>query len=144
MFPSEPDFFGRRQHLRDSEGMDSPLSANPPDRDGLPPSVAERATWTGGEWRERLWLGANVVAWLIGLIFALPSAMADGIGPIGAAVWSAEFTLFFVTLPSRVALNLMVRERRRRHLKETILCCVTFGILCWVAYTIIHYPNAIP
>lgn len=140
MFPFGPDYYGRAPHPRNHEATDVPTSAAAPDREALPLGGTRRAWWADNDRLDRLWLRANVAAWLFGLILALPYAMAV-VGPVCAAEGSAIFTLFFVTIPSRVALNLIVRERRRRYFKETVVCCVTFCILCWVAYSILRYPD---
>jgi len=87
---------------------------------------------------DRLWFRANVAVWLLGAVSMLPYAM---LGIYFAAMGSAILTLVFVTIPSRVALNVVIRERRRRYFKETVVCCVTFCVLCWVAYLFSYYPN---
>jgi hypothetical protein len=90
----------------------------------------------------RIWLRANLAVWLISFIVILSCTSIVFAFP--AAEGSAVLTLFFVTIPSRVALNLVVRERRRRYFMETVVCFITFGVLCWLAYLISLNPNPYP
>jgi hypothetical protein len=92
---------------------------------------------------DRLWLIANVLAWIpiSSVVMAVIQRRTGGLEStelptmaVVAAIWGGIFTFFFVSLPSRVAINLLVVERRNRRRRETLLCVVTFGVLCWAAY----------
>lgn len=127
----------------------SPPALDPDDCEANPLGSKGRAWWTDNDRLDRVWLRANVAVWLVGLIYLIsvmgPISAVESLALlIFAAEGSAAFTLFFVTIPSRVALNLLVRERRRRYFKETAVCCVTFCILCWVAYLFLRGPNPYP
>jgi hypothetical protein len=100
------------------------------------------ASWPDDGRLNRIWLHANLAVWLVGFILILSCTSVAFV--LLAAEGSAILTLFFVTIPSRVAMNVIVRDRRRRYFKETVVCFATFGILCWLAYLITRYPNSYP
>lgn len=134
MVPPEPDYAAA------VTGAASAADAS--NRVASPPLATRRAWWADNNRLDRIWLWGNLAVWMVGIILVLSCTSVLFVFP--AAVGSAVLTLFFVTIPSRVVLNLVVRERRRRYLKETIVCCITFCILCWVAYLISCYPNPYP
>ena len=59
----------------------------------------------------------------------------------GAALCSFVITLFVVGISSRIAMNLIVRERRRKFQTETVVLVFTFGVLCWMFYSLYAYPG---
>jgi hypothetical protein len=54
-----------------------------------------------------------------------------------STVGSVVLTLHFVAIPLRIVLNLIVPQRRRKYLWETIACVVAFLSLSFVAYVTI-------
>jgi hypothetical protein len=104
---------------------------------------------------ERLWLYASLTAWVvisnIDLLALLAHEFSNDVAPalasplfpafaVFAAGWGGLITTFSVTIPSRIALNLIVAERRRKRFGETVMCIVTFLILCWAVYSIVTCP----
>lgn len=125
----------------------SPTSDDAADDDAIPRGGVRTAWWADNDRLDRIWRHANLTVWLLGMILLLPTMTPDtplAVGLVVAALLSAILTLFFVMIPSRVALNVIIRGRRRRYFKETVVCCFTFCILCWVAYLFLHYPDPYP
>jgi hypothetical protein len=100
---------------------------------------------------DRLWLTGNLLAWIpiSAVIMASIERNAGGIRTSElptiaavAAVWGTMLTFFFVSIPSRIVVNLAIEGRRTRRRWETLLCAVTFVILCWAAYAFMtaHFP----
>jgi uncharacterized membrane protein len=54
---------------------------------------------------------------------------------IGLIFLSIPITLFLVAIPSRVAMNLMIKDRRYLKWKETLILVLTFIALGWKFYT---------
>ena len=53
-----------------------------------------------------------------------------------AAILGGVITFQLVSLPTRIVLNLILPERRRQRIWETVACIVTFLTLCWTAYAL--------
>jgi hypothetical protein len=108
---------------------------------------------------DRRWLVGNVFGWIsiFGLMLAgasrnagvfqsleVPTIVIAPLVIIVIAAWSCVATLLFVGVPSRIAINLIVPERRRKRWLETLLCVVTFVVFCWVAFQLVTTPNPYP
>lgn len=103
---------------------------------------------------DRLWLKASIAAWIpvsgvVLLIFLRKEAWYGGwdaalsVLPfelLVGAIWGGIITLHFVSIPFRIALNLIVRERRRKYVWETIAGVVAFLCLSFAAYVYFAYP----
>jgi hypothetical protein len=92
-----------------------------------------------------LWLIGNILAWIpiSGVAMAMIQRRTGGLESselptmvVVAAINGGIFTFFFVSLPSRIAINLLVVERRNKRRRETLLCVLTFVVLCWAALSI--------
>ena len=92
---------------------------------------------------DRVWLVGSVLAWvpISGVIMAICNRKAGGLESselpeiaFMAAILGGLVTLFVVSIPSRIAINLIVEERRVKRRWETLLCVVAFALLCWAAY----------
>ena len=99
---------------------------------------------------EKRWLQINIAVWLViwALLFAegflhdfrLGGNVAWEFGLLTTGVGAGIITLFVIGIPMRVAMNLIVKNRRMQCLKETVVCIVAFAILCWVWYTCVKFP----
>jgi hypothetical protein len=74
------------------------------------PNGTKGSPWADNDMLNRLWLPANVGIWLLVTIdvFAF-FAITGSADLVSSALLSAGITLFIVAIPSRVALNLIVR-----------------------------------
>ena len=58
-----------------------------------------------------------------------------------ALVGGGIVTFYLVGIPLRVAPNLIVKERRRPRLGETVMCVIAFLVMTWVFYLgLFKYP----
>lgn len=94
---------------------------------------------------DRLWLWVCLVVWIsaTGYIVSRGSEQTVGavvvtsqvvLGLLAGGIWM----LFFVGMSLRIALNLLVTERRRQRVRETVICVVVLlagGLVFWL-YTI--------
>jgi hypothetical protein len=103
---------------------------------------------------DRLWLRTSIAAWipvsgLVFLMFLRKEAWYGGwdaalsvlsLGLLVAAIWGAIMTLHFVSIPLRIALNLIVRQRRRKYVWETVAGALAFLCLSLAAYVYFACP----
>jgi hypothetical protein len=101
---------------------------------------------------ERRWLIANFVVgvpfcialfiftWRAELEHYTPDGFTVVMGFGGSAIWSFVITLFVFGIPSRIAINLFIKERRTKCWKETIVLFITFAALCWMFYSLFTSP----
>jgi hypothetical protein len=59
---------------------------------------------------------------------------------ITAAIVGGILALFLVGIPARIALNVLMRERRRKYFRETVSLFLAFAALAWMLYTFFAYP----
>jgi hypothetical protein len=55
-------------------------------------------------------------------------------------IWAFVATLYLIGIPSRLLMNLVLRERRRRYVKETVALLITFSVLSWMFYALATFP----
>ena len=93
---------------------------------------------------DRFWLWVSLATWLAATIaFLLSSWLQIGGGvevpfvlAFPCTLWGGILMLYFVGIPLRVALNLILKERRRKRLWETVMCIVVFVIMSYIAYLV--------
>lgn len=107
---------------------------------------------------ERMWLLGSVIAWiLISGVFLLyflyfpvidagevrwaevPSTLLNYV--VFAAIVGGVITLQLISIPSRIILNLILAERRRKRLWETVLCIAAFLAICFAACGFARLPG---
>jgi len=87
----------------------------------------------------RRWLWVSLVAWflaagLLSLSWLRQEPTLDvffGTLPF-CLLWGGIMMLYFVGIPLRIALNLIIKERRRERLWETVMCVIAFLTLTLV------------
>lgn len=64
--------------------------------------------------------------------------MTSGIFPVGIA--SLIATLFLIGIPWRIAMNILIKERRKRCWQETAVLILTYAALTWMFVALFHNP----
>jgi hypothetical protein len=81
---------------------------------------------------DRLWLWLALTVWIAMAVclwwrINVSWNWADWFGPIFLGLlWGGLGMLYFVGIPLRIILNLVVKERQRERLRETIMCIIAF------------------
>ncbi|HEV3024719.1 MAG TPA: hypothetical protein VGX76_19720 [Pirellulales bacterium] len=103
---------------------------------------------------DRIWLYTNlaigVVLWAVGYMATIlqeaPTTLNDEVwitAFFGVAGFAFFATLLVVGIPSRFALNILIKKRWRPYFGETIVLALTFMALVWMVYVFatVHIPH---